>query len=282
MIRSILIPTDFSDNAIKASLYAAELAVKINATLYILHVLKPIADSIRQPYPLHDRLQVEIEKNRKRELAVLAKQITKIYPELKTNTQLINGVSATAIPEFAHQHEIDLIIMGTKGATGLKEIFMGSVTASTIGHSKIPVLAIPQEYEMGKPDAIVFATNHFEKKPELLNIIIEFANIFLATIHVVVFLEKNIIDAEFNYNTQQLDGYLNFLKETFPGITFKGELLEGKEFEDTIEKYDKRNEVDIIAMITYPKSFWDNILRKSAVKKMTFHSEIPVLAIPAK
>lgn len=65
-------------------------------------------------------------------------------------------------------------------------------------------------------------------------------------------------------------------------FSFKGELLEGKEFEETIEKYDDNNEVDIIAMITYPKSFLDKLLRRSVTKKMAFHSKIPVLAIPAK
>ncbi|HLG40211.1 MAG TPA: universal stress protein, partial [Chitinophagaceae bacterium] len=75
---------------------------------------------------------------------------------------------------------------------------------------------------------------------------------------------------------------INYLKRTFPDVAFKGELLEGKEFEDTIEEYDKKNEVDIIAMITYPKGFWDKLLKRSVTRKMAFHSRIPVLAIPAK
>ena len=54
-----------------------------------------------------------------------------------------------------------------------------------------------------------------------------------------------------------------------------------KEFEATIEDYDKKHGVDIISMITYPKSFWEKLLNKSVTKKMAFHSRIPVLAIPA-
>ncbi len=74
---------------------------------------------------------------------------------------------------------------------------------------------------------------------------------------------------------------MDFLRESFPGIRFQGEVLEGKDFELTIDRYDNNNEVDIIAMITYPKNLLQKLLKKSVTKKMAFHSTIPLLAIPA-
>ena len=83
------------------------------------------------------------------------------------------------------------------------------------------------------------------------------------------------------YNEEQINDYLKFLKETFPGVIFKGELLEGKDFEITIDRYSNKNEVDVIAMIIYPKSFFEKVFRKSVTEKMAFHSTIPIRAIPA-
>jgi nucleotide-binding universal stress UspA family protein len=59
-------------------------------------------------------------------------------------------------------------------------------------------------------------------------------------------------------------------------------LLEGVDFEETVEKYDTTNGVDIIAMITYRRNLCESILQKSTTRNMAFHSKIPILAIPSK
>lgn len=283
MIRSILVPIDFSANAMKAALYAASVAQKSGAMVYLLHVIEPVTDSIRQPYPLHDRLLEEITNNKIKEMNTFQSDLAAACPAIKTETEIAKGMTITSILDFAEGQQIDLIVMGTKGATGLKEMFMGSVAAGTIGRTKIPMLAVPDEYVFEVPDGILFATNHFEENKDLLDKIVEVANFFSASIHVAVFVDTDTADAtDYIYNTRQLNQYMDFLKKTYPAVVFKGELLEGSEFEDTIEKYDIKNEVDIIAMITYPKSFWERLMKKSVTKKMAFHSKIPVLAIPAK
>jgi len=281
-MKKILIPTDFSGNAMKAAQYAAAIATKSGATIYLLHVIEPITDSIRQPYPLQDRLQEEIASNRMSELDTLQKFLAQQYPGIKTETELAKGTVITSVLDFANSNQVNLIVMGTKGATGLKEIFMGSVAAGTIGRTKIPVLAVPDEYVFEIPDAVLFATNHFEENKDLLNMIVEVAGLFAAGIHVAVFVDADTAEAiDYMYNKMQLNNYVDFLKKAYPGIAFKAELLEGSEFEEIIEKYNTKNEVDIIAMITYPKSFWERLIQKSVTRKMAFHSKIPVLAIPA-
>ncbi len=282
-MQKILVPTDFSDNAMKAAMYAAEIAKKSGATVFLLHVIEPVADTIREPFTFPEKYMDEVVAERMKLLDSTLGAIASTYPEIKMETELSKGTVINSILDFADGLQIDLIVMGTKGATGLKEIFMGSVATGTIGRTKLPVLAIPDEYEMEEPDAILFVTNHFEENTDLLNKITAIAKLFSATVHVAVFVDTDTADAaDYIYNARQLNHYMEFLKKTYPAISFKGELLEGKEFEETIEKYDGNNQVDMIAMITYPKSFWDRLMKKSVTKKMTFHSKIPVLAIPAK
>lgn len=171
--------------------------------------------------------------------------------------------------------------MGTTGAAGFKKLFIGSVAAEVIGKTKIPVLTVPVSYQIEKPAVIAFATNQFEKDSFILEKIVGISKLFSSVIHVVVF--KDIDDdenANLIYNEEQLNGYLQFLKETFPGIIFKGELLEGEDFETEIDRYSNKNGVGIIALVTYPKSYFEKVLQKSVTRKMAFSSTIPILAIP--
>ncbi len=282
-MQKILVPTDFSATAMKAVTYAAEIAEKTGAVIFLLHVIEPIAEGLRQHHALYERLHEENTNAGLSELDTMQKSIAEFYPTIKIKTELAKGTVINSIVAFADEEQMDLIVMGTTGATGLKEIFMGSVAAGTISRTKIPVLTVPAGYEMEQQDVILFATNKFEENKELLNPIVTLAKLFSAIIHVAVFVDTDDAGAaEYVYNTRQLNHYINFLKKTFPDTKFKGELLEGSDFETTIDKYDNKNEVDIIAMITYPKSFWEKIMRKSMTKKMAFHSTIPLLAIPAK
>lgn len=282
-MQKILVPTDFSNNAIKAVTYAAEIAKRSGAVIHLLHVMEPVIDKIRQPHAQTESLEEEITRARLSELKSLKDTLADTYPDLIIEIESAKGTVTTAILNYGEKLQADLIVMGTLGASGLKEVFLGSVTSSTIGRTKIPVLAVPYEYLMEEPDAIVLATNRFEKDENILNTIIELASLFSATVHVVAFVDTDFSDATYYiHNHKHLGQYLTHLQKAYPGISFTSELLEGKEFEESIEQYHTKKEADIVAMITYPKSFWEKLLRKSVTKKMAFHSKIPLLAIPSK
>lgn len=277
-MQKILVPTDFSNNALRAVGYAAEIAKKSDATIYLLHVIEP---TINMATMQTDSSRKVVLNERKAELNLALKSIADVYPQIEVVPFLVGGAVVSSILEYAENEKMDMIVMGTKGASGIKKIFMGSVAAGVIGKTKIPVLTVPVSYEMEEPDAIAFTTNQFEKNKNILKKIIAISELFSAVIHVVVF--RNIDGDEIAnliYNEEQLNDYLQFLKETFPDVIFKGELLEGKDFENEIHRYTIKNEVDIIVMVTYPKSFFEKVLQKSITKKMAFHSTIPILAVP--
>jgi len=281
-MQKILVPTDFSNNALKAITYASEIAKKSGSVIYLLHVIEPTINMVKMQA---DSSREEVVKERSELLILSQKTLNDIFPDVRVIKHLSGGTPIASILNYAEKEKMDLIVMGTTGASGLKEFFMGSVAAGVIGKTKIPVLTVPVSYEMEEPDAILFATNQFEKNKNILDKVVAISKLFSAAIHVVIF--KNIDDDEvvdyidYIYNEEQLNDYMQFLKETFPGVVFKGEVLEGKDFEITIDRYSNKNEVDVIAMITYPKSFLEKVLRKSITKKMAFHSTIPILAVPA-
>ena len=281
-MKRILIPTDFSPNAMKAVIYAAEIAKKNGAQIFLLHVIEPRAVTIGEiDIPLYSRYVEELGNPGLKELETISETIAQFYPGIQIEKKVIEGGIVISIDTYASENKIDLIVMGTRGVSGLKEMLIGSVAARTIQAVHVPVLAIPDEYIVADPDKILFATNHFERNTSLLNGIIDIATLFSMSITVCVFIDQD--DAEPNdyiNDTSQLETYLSFLKKTFPSVCFEGQLLAGIELEDTIAKYVEEKGVDMITMITYPKSFWERLMNKSVTKRMAFHSKIPLLTIP--
>ena len=278
----ILVPTDFSDNAMKAAVYAAELAKQTEAEIILLNVHETGYEKIRQPFPLHEKYDKLVLDRRRNDMKTLKESILVLYKGLHINTELEDGVVVESITELASREKVDMIVMGTTGAGTIKEALIGTVAAAVAGCSSVPVLTIPAQYEMEKPNGIVFTTNRFEKNAKVLDILVKLARIFNTTIHTLVFIDKDTADAgDYMEKGTSLDHYLKFLKRSYPDIDFTGELLEGTNFEAAVNLYHVRHETDISAMVSYPKELWERLLHKSATKKMIYHSHIPVLAIPS-
>jgi nucleotide-binding universal stress UspA family protein len=280
-MKKILVPTDFSENALKAALYAAEIAQRNGATIFFLNTVPLGAEKLDEPLPLRDKYAAIVLDELSDELEQFRSSVTSVYTTIKTEVRVMNGAIIESIVDFSTDNEIDFIVMGTKGASGIKEVLIGTVAAGTISKSGIPVLIVPREYEVEEPGAILFATHHFEEDTNLLDAITSIAKLFSATMHVVVFIDTDSTEpAEYLKNKHQLDHYLSFLTTTYPDLSFIGEIIDGKDFENEIELYHLKHETDILAIITHPKGFWDKIFHKSVTRKIAFHSTTPVLTVP--
>jgi nucleotide-binding universal stress UspA family protein len=282
-MRKILVPTDFSENALKAASYAAEIASKNGACIYLLHAAEMGHEKFYQPVSMYEKYNNLVLDEDKDRLENLRSLLQSNFPAciVETHIEAESGI-AESIHRFCRSQEIDIIIMGTHGASGLKSVLLGSVAASVISGSKIPVLAIPAEYTPQPPQAILLATNQFEEDSEMLGRLMDLVKIFPALLHVVVFVDKEHDDAaDYITQTTRLHRYVEFLEESFPDVNLKPSVLEGEDIEDALELYRLRNDIDMIALISYPKSFFEKIFQKSTSRKLAFHSKIPVLAIPA-
>lgn len=280
-MKKILVPTDFSANAMKAATYAAEMARRSGAALYLLHVVDSVVDGGAGLFPFSKKLEEKIMKVKRGELNNLVEIISTTYPDVVIRTELGMGHAGDAVLKTAQELGADMIVMGTRGASGLKEFFLGSITGAIIGRAAIPVLAVPFEYILDSPGAIVLASSHFDENRQQLGIIAELAQLFKANVHAVVFEEMDTGNPTHAGNHRQLEQYLGFLRQTYPAVSFTGEILQGSSFEKTMDAYEQKTGAGMVAMITYPKSFMEKLLRKGATKKMAFHSHIPLLAIPA-
>jgi nucleotide-binding universal stress UspA family protein len=280
-MKKILVPTDFSYNALQAAAFAAEMAQKANATIYLIHVLEGGNEKIFQPLPLYDKYKDLSLSDRKEELEAFEDKVSQLYPEVRIKAEITGHAPVGGIIAYSRTVGADLIVMGTKGATRLKEVFMGSVAAGVIQKSEIPVLAVPATTKVVQIDTILFATSHFEENRAILDVITRIASLYGATIRVAVFMDTDTASAaEYMDSTRRLERYKTFLKDSYPRIPFTFTLIEGRHFENSIEDYCIENGVDLIALIPYPKTFFEKMIHSPATQRMAFHSAIPILTIP--
>ena len=213
------------------------------------------------------------------ELNSIVQTAQSIYPKVKIIPYLLGDSVISSLLAYAEKEHFDLIVMGTKGAGRIKEVFMGTITSGAIEKTKIPLLSVPLFSELRKPQTILLAIDQFEKGKDLFYELMELAKLFSANLKIVLIKDNEekraLVTLEHN-----LKEFKEFMIRSFPAISIQAELVEGVDFEESIATYCSLHNVDLIAMVSYPKSFWEKLFRKGNTKEMAIHSSIPILAIP--
>lgn len=275
MKRNILIPTDFSDNAWSALVYALKFFKEEFCTFYLLNstILKVSTLS-----NLSNKLLKTMQENAKKELLDLKELAETSNANANHGFKIILSSKElkTAIKKAIKEWHIDLVIMGTKGATGAKELFFGSNTVHVIKSVKnCPVLIIPEEYDFMEPVQIAFPTdfNRFYNPAELqpLKDIATLHNSKIRIVHINA--ESKLNDTQ-EYNIKTLQSYLENFEHSFHWMPKYAK--KALEINDFIEELD----IDILVMINYKHSFIQKIVNEPVIKKIGFHPKIPFLVIP--
>lgn len=282
-MKRILVPTDFSDTALKALVYAAELALKSGGTVTLLHVIAPDENRVWRPHATEDEYTERFISEQQKKLDAVWVNMMHEYPDLTVITDVKQGLVQQTILAYAEEYYMDLVVMGTTGASGFKKILMGSVTADLIGKLRVPLLAVPVSFEMKEPQRILLATNQFDLDENVIDQVVKIAEYFAAQVHVVVFVDSDDARPEdFIYDGRKLESFVSHLRKKFPAIVFVPQLLDGHEFEQSLEQYFADQDIDLVVMISHQKSFFERIAGKSVTKQMAFHTTIPLLSLPAR
>ncbi|MBK9319386.1 MAG: universal stress protein [Bacteroidetes bacterium] len=154
---NILVPTDFSEPANAALEYASKLASDSGGCITIFHGISiHVANSTEEAEFITTS---ELERIENEQLVQLRHQISKRYPKVQYDIVSKMGFPVELISDIVKERKTDLIVMGTRGASGMKEILVGSNTASLIHQTECPVLAVPEQTTFTGIKKIVFATN---------------------------------------------------------------------------------------------------------------------------
>lgn len=182
-MQKILVPTDFSPQAEYALKVAAQLAAKNKGEIYLIHMLElPIhlANSGSSEHLPESLFFIKLAEKNFKEIAAkpYLKDIT-VYQEV-AYSEIYEGIQ-----EMSEKYEVDLIVMGSHGASGFKEMFIGSNTEKVVRTSKVPVLVIKNEHNDFQVNDFVFATDFSEECRIPLSKAADFAKAMDAKLHLL-------------------------------------------------------------------------------------------------
>jgi len=182
-----------------------------------------------------------------------------------------------SIRKHVDEKNIDCIVMGTKGASGLKKIIVGSNTGDVITKVKCTTLAVPESAQFGKLEEIAFPTdfslNYDIRILQPLTDIIENYNAALRILHISK--KKTDLNIEQNKNSELLEDYFNHLNHSFHYLT-------NNKVEDAIQCFVESRDINMICMVAKNLNYFQQILFHSKVKEISYYTEIPFLVLHEK
>ncbi|MGV3657213.1 MAG: universal stress protein [Chitinophagaceae bacterium] len=276
-MKSILVPTDFSACADKALEMAVAIAQKANVPLTLLHVTsQDVTASDRRSMGEEYSHAIDHEESQKLEAL---KQ--KMAGDVIINTHMAHGAVVSSILEAIKTFAADLVVMGTKGASGIRKVLMGSNAANVISKAGVPVLTIPAAYNHTGIKNIVLAMNSSEEDLHNLSVLFALANAFDAQVRLAIFSDENAEAVDYISDRRVILNIQNKLQSLYNKSGLDAEHLSGANFQDTLQAYLNDNHADMLAMITHKRGLIQGLFNRSMTREMAYHATLPLLSLHA-
>jgi nucleotide-binding universal stress UspA family protein len=277
-MKKILFPTDFSEVSKKAFLYALHLANQLDASITTLHTYeKPDVGDFIMPASLADFYEGldwnEFENYQDSVPSFRQIAADNNLSNININHALEEGDTLQTVTKVAKLENYDLIVMGTGGASVLKEIFLGTLAGEVMENAECPVIVIPENAVFdGKIDKIGVTIEYIKEDIKVLSKVLELAKALNAEV-------KGIhIDTT---HTGDLTHKIDDFKEMYKDYRYMSFVeLPGDDIVEATADYAEKNGIDFLVMVTHKRSFIQELFNFSHAKKMTYQREIPVYAIP--
>ncbi|WP_452600400.1 universal stress protein [Pontimicrobium sp. MEBiC01747] len=278
-MKNILLPTDFSENSWNAIKYALQFFSNEKCNFYILHVNRLTNLAVNDtPYITSQPvISVTYEEPIKEKLKKTLKRISETFSKNNNHkfyTLIDNNFFTESIRQQVEEKKIDIIVVGTKGATGLKKHIVGSNTGNIITKVQCNTLVIPENTTYKIPEEIAFPTDYaLQYNIELLNPISEILNTFKAALRVLHISRKKV-----NLNTSQQNNK-ELLEDYFNEHTSSFHFLTNKKVEDAIQCFVQSRDIDMIVMVAKNLNYFQKILFHPTVEEISYHTDVPFLVL---
>lgn len=278
-MKNILLPTDFSSNSKLAITYALSLFKDQECRFFFLHIhpIPPYSGAgsniRRRAGAMHDEIlaQSKIELNE-----LLDELIARFSNPLHAFVPLVKyDFFVDGIRKAVWDHKIDFIVMGTKGASGLKKLTLGSNTGDVITKVQCPLIAVPEATSIPQgPIEIAFATDfRISYDTKVMDTLIEVVGLMDAHLDVVhVNGGEDALDKQQRTNKQGLE-------ERLEGMAHSYFHLKGSELETAVQHFIQAREIGMLAMIAKNLNFFQRILFRPRIEKISYHTEVPFLVL---
>ncbi len=276
-MEKILVPTDFSEASENAAAFAADIARDTGADLYLLHVME---------IPTHSTNYTFEEYQEVPEGVALMKAAKERFKQFKEKP-IFKGVNVVEAVQFertyenivqqAKKHDIDLIVMGSHGATGMKEMFVGSNTERVVRMAHCPVFTIKSSVKPDQIDQMVFASDF---NPEIYSSfprIKQLADLFNAKLHLLKVVTPNSFETSAKSKQEMEDFAKEFELKNYTVNIYNDEYIEAG-----ILNFSESVNADLISLSTHGRRGLVHLINGSLAEDVANHADRPVLSIRIK
>jgi len=266
----ILIPTDFSELSIVAIKYAVDLSKEVDVELVLLHVVD--TDTRAGARLSTTKLEDTIKANSEEDMQKLVRTIQKENgDDLNIRHEVVFGSAFDRVVEaFALKNDIDMICIGTKGASGIKKILFGSNAAKIISNSSIPVLTIPEFARYKDIKSIIYSSD-LKNIEEELKLILPFVKLVNSWIHVL-----HVAVGDDHYEGDLKDQEKTLRKNSsYEKIGIRE--LASTSIVQGINTFVADVDADMVIMLTHHTNLIEKVFQKSITQNTAFQTRIPLL-----
>jgi nucleotide-binding universal stress UspA family protein len=287
----ILLPVDFSDYSSRAAEMAMDWAQLLDAEITVMHVFyNPVINTLpfAEAYVYDtsvDEMLVELEEKAQEDMNAFMGDLKerkrkKGLDNLNIKTKLLRGVAEDEIVHFSEDYQPTVIVMGTRGKGRKSSDLIGSVTAEVMEGARVPVLAIPEDFDyqgIEQMKKLLYVTN-FEESDfvalDKLERLVKPLNVSITFAHIC---EK----PSEKWEQIKMEGLKKYVEDKFPDTQIDFDFIQNEDFWVGMESYVRDKGIDIISLTTHRRNLFSRMFNPSVGKKMLFHSTTPLLVFHA-
>lgn len=275
-MKTILVPTDFSECSASAYNYATMLAEKTKATIYLLHILdipvpsQSTANGRETTADTH--FMMEMMKLTRSRMSKIRNGKTFKNTDVKEIIEV--GSIQTKIFDAAKKYKADIIIMGTHGVNGLRPAFIGTNAEKVVRDVEIPVLSIKHTVKNPRIGTILFATDFSKETEYVLRAISRIADLFGAKL----VLTKIITPAKFE-STMETEKQTESFRMKSELYNYSTHIYYARDKEDGIRQVADRLGANMIALGTHGRHGLAHLFKGSIAESVVNHASLPVLTL---
>lgn len=274
-MKTILFPTDFSENALHASNYVGMLANKFDANVILLNIYSvPIITEYQVPYNIDD-FTTEMKAASEKNLVIFTDKFIAStgLSQQRISHKIHCGLVTDSILEIANNVNADMIVIGTKGASNVLDKWIGTTAQMVMKQAECPVWIIPEKADVNFPQKFLYAADLTEDEIMATQKLMEFVKPFEANCKIIH------IDDKFEINqAQEVGEKISGLKEEFKNddnvfvrTIKRDDVVEG------LEAYIQNYKPDVLALAVHDKSFLSRIFQQSVTNHFVYHADLPIL-----
>ena len=274
-MKKILYPTDFSDTAENAFIYALQVADTLGASVITLHAFdRPDISNFSLPGVLrdvYDSIDLDEFENYEDEIPLLRDIATDNgYYHVPMVHVLEEGAPVSAILRTANTNKADLIVMGATGAGRMESFFFGTISGKVLEEAHCPVIVVPSEAKFdGLIDHIAVAVNFKPEDAQLVEQLRKFRDQMSGHIHIVHVDTVNDASSE-----EKMKAFCEPW-QTDKRIT--SHCLKHKDINAGLQTFIQEKNMDLLAMLSHRRNWIDEIFHQNRAKSLTFAHTVPLM-----